>query len=481
MGVSRFLSVAAVTLTLAGFALGSEPFRFVSAPDLVNADLEYQAPRAYTLDENDPDYLAKRQAIVGPRLHGDPSKVDPNHRDDTNNDYVLSLQEGYRGGMEYMLQSIAAENPSFLAVSGDLVEGEWNNRWNSFTVEQRKARIREQADIYYGAWYDNLRDAGYAGPVYTIVGDHEIGDDVWPKWKDPLVGTYLEKYIQHTQMPVTVAGDGAYVDAPAHYEGRVWAQKQRNTLLVGIETFNVLHDANGNVIGADYDSPDDKTYEFQQAQLDWLETTLTQASNDPTIEHIMVMGHAPFDVTGVRAQSSSRIKIQDGADSALWQLFEEHDVGLYLAGEVHAVSGYKEGGVTQIVTSGNPFNVGHTDYLVVEVHDDWIKLILKNVDSTLVGPRGTKFDPENNQDKSQGQEWRVHVDDEYEVVGTMAIYTGYDMPYIVEATGQLNQYMVDMDGVPDGMTFPAIPVDIPEPASAVLLALGALALRRRRG
>ena len=79
----------------------------------------------------------------------------------------------------------------------------------------------------------------------------------------------------------------------------------------------------------------------------------------------------------VRARASSKLHYADGADSAMWQLFETYGVDLYLCGEVHDVTASEEGGVAQ-VAHGGLFSHGLTNYLLLDVHDDRVDLTLRD-------------------------------------------------------------------------------------------------------
>jgi hypothetical protein len=450
--------------------------RLVSAPDLINADVEHKAPRCFDMDETEPDYAVRRQVIIDARLAagqavvpGYPEYSDPPHPHDLNQDGILSIQEGYRGGMQDMLEHMTAEQPDAFLVSGDLIDGEWattSGKLNSdASLPVKQQHIRDQADIYYNAYFSNFADAGYAGPIYAIIGDHEIGDNDWPSEKAKLVPTFMEVYRDKmTDLPETVLGDGAYVDVPAGRERRWWAKQMGNVLLLGIETFDIRYDASGNITAVVTDSymGEEKKIVIPQDHLDWIESTLQAASADPSIEHIIVMGHCPFDVPGVRTVSSSNLRIGGGTSSDLWQLFETYGVTLYLAGEVHGVSGFKQNGVTQLVTAGNQFSKAATSYLIIDVYSDRILLTLKESYKLINGFREDASDPIND-DGSKSAEWRTRHP--YRVVGTATLYTVGASPVLVEQTDQLASFVVDNDDATDPSSIPPIIID-PDPAPA---------------
>ena len=78
-----------VDVTIVATSVQAEtPFRFVSAPDLVNADVRYRDPRAFDLDETAPDYAAHRQTIGRVRQF-DPRSGRHSHRPDFHGDSQL--------------------------------------------------------------------------------------------------------------------------------------------------------------------------------------------------------------------------------------------------------------------------------------------------------------------------------------------------------------------------------------------------------
>jgi len=476
------LSVGGSLCLCASATAETRLLRLVSAPDLINADVEYNAPRCFDMDETDPDYAARRQVVLdaraaaGHRLipgYPEANSGDPVHPHDLNQDGILSIQEGYRGGMQDMLEHIAAEQPDAFLASGDLIDGEWATQpgkaFSSAPLADKQQHIREMADIYYDAYYDNFRNAGYDGPIFGVIGDHEIGDNNWSADKVALVPTFFEVYRDKmVDIPETVVGDGAYVDAPVGREGRWWAKQMENVLLMGIETFDIRYDGLGNIIAVETDALGNKRALIPPDHLAWIESTLQTAAADPTVEHIIVMGHCPFDVPGVRTASSSNLRIGGGTASDLWQLFETYDVTLYLAGEVHAVSGFKQNGVTQLVTAGNQFSSAQSNYLVIDVYSDRIHLTLKEAYKFINGSRSDNADPIND-DNSKSSEWRSRHP--YRVVGTATLYLGGTAPSFVEETGQLAAFVVDNDNANDPTTIPPLVItpdpELPEPETTL--------------
>jgi hypothetical protein len=117
------------------------PWRFVSIPDFVNADLAYPQP-------------------------------------------------GWEDTLDYVLKAIKTENPEFVLVPGDLVMGHWPD----------KDSIEKFAEVYYGAWARRMQDHGLT--FYATVGDHEIGGAPWPEEKAKLANTFRRQFQKNLGMPL---------------------------------------------------------------------------------------------------------------------------------------------------------------------------------------------------------------------------------------------------------------------------------------
>ena len=70
--------------------------------------------------------------------------------------------------LDYVLDQIKKENPEFLLVAGDMVQGRW---WRS------RDQIERRAKVYYNEWCQRIKD--HELKYYTAVGDHELGDNPW--------------------------------------------------------------------------------------------------------------------------------------------------------------------------------------------------------------------------------------------------------------------------------------------------------------
>jgi Calcineurin-like phosphoesterase len=385
-------------------ACGQEPIlKFVSVPDFINMDMQALDPRLFDLTNARQAELVSEIAASGPQ-----ASINPHV-----GNFVGTVENGYRGASQVLLEALAAENADFFTVSGDMLYTRWPKN-SQLTDPGAPQHIRDQADIYYDAWADMVTSYGGFGlaDVYTIVGDHEIGDNDWGSNKRPLIPAYKEVYVDKLGNESTTAG-GAYVNAPAGFEGRTFAVQRGNMLLIGVDQFETF-DAAGNFNQAAGQIASVRI-DVTGTQLQWLDDTLTQASSDPTIDHVVAMAHAPIaGQTGVKIGHSSGLLNATPETGALWQTLAEHDVDLYLPGEVHDISMQLAEDVLQVVTGTNIFQpsdqpgdnsigfnlasplTSEQNYMVVEVYQDRIDLTIKQIETKLWGSQGLANDPVND-------------------------------------------------------------------------------------
>lgn len=420
--------------------------KFVSVPDFINMDLQFDDPRLFNLTN-----ARKAQLVAEITAGGPQANINPNV-----GNFVGTVENGYYGASQVLLEAIASENADFFTVSGDMLYTRWpKGSQLGGDVTQDANHIRAQADIYYDDWIETVE--AYVGftldDVYTIVGDHEIGDNDWGANKRPLIPYYREVYVDKLGNETTVAG-GAYVNAPAGFEGRTYAVQRDNLLLVGIDQFETFtaggtYTNNGSQIAS-------VKVDVTGTQLAWLESTLAQADNDPTIDHVVVMGHAPIAGRDtVKVGHSSGLKNATGENGPLWQTLANHDVALYLPGEVHDISMQFADDVLQVITGTNIFqpsdasgatNIGFNlstprtseqNYLVVDVYAERIDLTIKQIETKIWGNRGAGFDPLND-DPYKNREARVAIetaDAGFQVVGTLTIDNSGGSPVYTNRTG----------------------------------------------
>ncbi len=256
----------------------------------------------------------------------------------------------WEDALGYVLEAIRAEKPDFVLVAGDLVMGRWCDGPD---------QIEHLAHLYYGAWTRRMRDHGLT--FYTAIGDHEVGDNPWPPAKAKLVPHFKKAFRDHLKMPL---------NGPPGFKGTAWWRLHKGTLLVAVDVF----------------TPDPgKGIRTTVAgeQLAWLERTLADHSD---ADHVVVMGHTPI-VAPVRARASSRLMLEGGRRSPLWQTLAKHGADLYLCGEVHTITCTQADGVEQIAHGSLFGYVNTVNYLVATVWPTRMDLELKRLPIVCEGGR----------------------------------------------------------------------------------------------
>ncbi len=256
---------------------------------------------------------------------------------------------GFEEGLTYFLEAVKAENPDFVLVAGDLVDGRWPSK-----LEPTKEGIEEKASVFYPAW--KARMAAHRLKYYVAVGDHEIGDNPWPEAKAELVAVFEAQFRQHMQMPE---------NGPSHMKGLAYYFIHNNSLFITVDVFERGMGKEGHIVA-----------QVTGEQLRWLEEVLAQ---NKQVDHVIVMGHTPV-LAPVNRLHSSGMMLEKADRSPLWQTLAAHGVDLYLCGEVHAVTCTEKNGVQQIA-HGSLFGWNPTvNYLVGKVSGDKMVLELKEID-----------------------------------------------------------------------------------------------------
>jgi hypothetical protein len=291
---------------------------------------------------------------------------------------------GYDTAVHYFLGQVKAEQPDFVLVAGDLVNGHW---WDGPRC------VEHMGSIYYTGWINRMKEHGLK--YYTAVGDHELGDDPWPPEKIKLI-QHLEKvYCEHLKMPM---------NGPEHKKGLAYYVRKGNLLLVTVETFEVKDDS--------------MHLDVTGEQLQWLKKVLSDNS-DAAFK--IVQGHIP--IWGeIKSRSSSRLMLANGKNSEFYKTLKEYGVDLYLAGEFHDVTVLESGGIWQIVhgSSWGREIVNTEDYLVGEITGDDLILSMKRI---YMDARGEYM---WNLNKERGPRERMSINEKTlkngpEITGTITI------------------------------------------------------------
>lgn len=249
----------------------------------------------------------------------------------------------YDTAVDYFLTQVKNENPDFVLIDGDLVNGHW---WDS------PACVEHMGATYYSAWKRRLEKHNLK--YYTAVGDHELGDDPWPTEKVKLVPVFERVYAENLNMPQ---------NGPENKKGLAYFVRQGNLLVITVETFEITGDSMYcGVIGE---------------QLEWLEQVLQQ-NNDAIFK--IVQGHVGL-WGQIKARSSSSLMHVGGKNSDFYKLMAKHGVDLYLAGEFHDVTILESEGIWQIVhgSSWGREIVNTEDYLVGKINGNVLNLSMKKI------------------------------------------------------------------------------------------------------
>lgn len=306
-----------------------EPFRFLSAPDLFNADIGDVTGSAF--------YRG-----------GAPNSWSPRWAETTQN----------------LFGQLADFDANTYLVAGDMVNGRWHyDRGDTGTfgpgrtMAQRIARVRRAGETYYPQWLRFWEDAGIpAWRVRTAVGDHEMGDNPWKAKATQLAAydTYKDLYAEHfTQRP---NGTPRYPMRPVGtaHEDSAYAKylDGGRVLLVTVDWFDKVGEKIDVTVSG--------------GQLAWFDRVLAEAPEETTI---IVQGHFPI-LEPVRRRGGGGPTTAYGEGSPIWQSMVRHGADLYLAGEVHDFTAVKRGPGPVQITHGGYAGNGRTDFIVGDVLAD---------------------------------------------------------------------------------------------------------------
>ena len=309
-----------------------------------------------------PDFL---NADVGDLRRG-PSSWRGGRRGSTEN----SVNPAYQRALDTVLDDWASLAPDAVLVAGDLVDGWWGtdaegsgNFGPVDTAAERRRALARAAATYYPQWLERFRSRGLT--VLPAMGDHEYGDDPWGRTKGSLARSFERAYRRHLgRLPEQ--GLTAPVSRPPgiHHDSAYAVRPSPDVQLVTLNVFDIAADRH--------------RIRVDDAQMRWLRQVLAKAKRDG-VRWTIVQGHTPI-LWPVRVRGSSGLHYEGGRSSQLWKTFRKYDVDLYLAGEVHDVTATEADGITQ-VTHGGAFQFGLTNYLVLDINDDYAYLTLRDYDA----------------------------------------------------------------------------------------------------
>jgi hypothetical protein len=303
--------------------------------------------------------------------------------------------------INYFLSEVKSENPDFVLVAGDLVDGRW---WDSPQC------IEHAGTVYYSGWVERMNQ--HALKYYTAVGDHELGDDPWPEKKIKLIPYFEKTYSNILKMPS---------NGPDNKKGLAYYVRQGDLLLITVETFEVINDSMHTDVRGE--------------QLSWFREVLRE-NKDAKFK--VVQGHIP--VWGeINYRSSSRLMLDNGKSSEFYKAMIKNDVDLYLCGEFHDITVLESDGLWQIVhgSSWGRKIVNTQDYLVCRIEGNNMYLFMKRIYMDATG------DYMWNINKERGPRERMVINEKSvvngpETVGTITIYKTKDRKDYLNMTGIFN-------------------------------------------
>ena len=245
--------------------------------------------------------------------------------------------------VNYFLNQVEIEQPDFVAIAGDLVDGRWTDSPEC---------IEQNGTLYYSDWKQRMKkhDLKY----YTAIGDHELGDDPWKKDKLKLIPHFERVYDNLLDMPE---------NGPEGKKGLAYYVRKGDLLFITVETFQVVGDSmRCSVFGE---------------QLEWFKKVL-QKHKDAKFK--VVQGHIPI-WGDPSARSSSKLMLDKGKDSKFYKTMTKYGTDLYLCGEFHDVTISESEGLWQIVhgASWGRKIVSTEDYLVANMENNNLNLEMKRI------------------------------------------------------------------------------------------------------
>ncbi|MGA8848171.1 MAG: metallophosphoesterase [Nocardioides sp.] len=374
--LDREISLPARTIS-GGTPTLSPDLRLLSSPDFLN---------------NDVGDLAE-----GP---GSWSEQDPLTRT------INSTNAAYETALDTILDDWQDLDPAGVLVAGDLVDGRWGyddhdsgNFGPVDTRAERRAAVRRAARTYYPQWKQRFTDRGLA--VFPAMGDHEYGDDPWPRRKRLLAEDFKAEFAR--EFTTNAAGRPLLADHPRG-PARLTAYAGRPSPDVQVVTLDVFDI-----------TPARAKIRVDRQQMRWLRDVLRKARRDD-VRWVIVQAHTPI-LYPVRTRASSRLHYPRGEDSKLWKVFKRFGVDLYLAGEVHDTTAVQSDGIVQI-SHGGIFHYSLTTALLLDFYGDHLYVTLRDYDvQHSEDPIGRRL----WETRRDGLPFQVDVSETVSTIGTAVI------------------------------------------------------------
>jgi tartrate-resistant acid phosphatase type 5 len=220
--------------------------------------------------------------------------------------YFMALGDWGRNG-EYMQLEVGKQM------------GDWaKSHRNNFIVSTGdnfypKGVISEHDPLWHFSFENVYTSHSLQTDWYAVLGNHDYGED-------PDAQVRYSKVSRRWKMPAR------------YYSKEVSLGKEKGkALFLMIDTMQIL-------------DQDDK--EGARKHLDWIKSTLQQASSD--VKWKIVVGHHPAYTVGPRIKNNDTMAMR----AALTRIFEEYRVDVYLSGHEHSLQHLKPEGFAHQFVSG---------------------------------------------------------------------------------------------------------------------------------
>jgi len=321
---------------------------------------------------------------------------------------VNGINDDYRTALDTVLDDWASKNPDVITVAGDLVDGHWGEDADGLevfgptsTTAERREAIHRAGSVYYAQWLQRFRDHGLEN-VHPAMGDHEFGDNNWPRGKLKLASTYRAVWSDYFTR--SADGEPLYADRPVGSVNEFAAYAWRPRPDVQMVTLSEFTPEPGRM-----------SLRVDNPQLEWLVGVLAKAKADG-VPWIFVQGHIPI-LEPVREGASSNLRYDRAAGKALWKTFAKYGVDLYLCGEVHDVTAIQKNGVLQL-SHGGIFQYGRLNYLLADVYDSHLDLKIYDYDF-----EGGDVNDERLWETRTGIPAHVRYEPDPDIIGTAQLWS----------------------------------------------------------
>ncbi len=280
-----------------------------------------------------------------------------------------------------VLGDMASFKPEFLLLTGDMVGGNWlsDEFWLKYAPGgSLEDLVRTCGEICYNGINNRFREFGF-DRLIGCLGDHELGDQNWdPESRKSNAVKYFKEAFSRAYT-LDSAGNSLYdgfigqipqrpVGTPYEHTSNAFIHKNVMVVTIDIYTFESPSERLDSVRGT-------VSLDITGDHYKWLDQVLSAGNQIDSVDFIIVQCHHPV-LLPIRKHQTSHMTVLNEENSNLWKLLRKHNVDLYYAGEVHALtpSVDQESGIIQIVHGSFLGSPTH-NYLVAEVEKGRLTLL----------------------------------------------------------------------------------------------------------